>query len=264
LDNIKVTATQLDYKSPIGWNRTLFTNTVRLDTVPAPSDDLQAPSTRCLICNRCDHKINVKFKQLEVKDGFRISSCSQCKWRGRCQHLNCECGISWLLCNRHRADPPTHQSNRPPRKKKDRRAKSDKILLSNRLAPRIRGNDSADRRRMKKAPRKNLHMHHPEAASHISPEYTASLLYNWKRRKLQSHFYNATSSGGEDRGPLAPTHPTHMKNDELSPSESQLRDPSSSSSSTFPSRPWPGSSYSGSEVPCIDSGRLPIPDVVHR
>ena len=230
--------------------------------MPELTADPHAPHTRYLICTRCDHKIDVKFKQLEVKDGFRIISCTRCKWRGRSQHLQCECRINWLLCNKHRADPPTHQSNRPPRRKTPKKAKPDKILLSNRLAPLVRGNDSADRRRMRRAPRKNLHMHHPEAASHLSPEYAASLLYNWKRQKTQSHSYTTTDSGGGDRGPSAPSHDPHTSSDEQSPNGLPLCDPSSSSTSTsLPSRPWPGSSYSGSEVPCIVPGRLPILDL---
>ena len=119
-------------------------------TTPVPRGDIQVPYTRYLICIRCDQRIDARYKQLEVKDGFRIISCPGCKWRGRSQHLKCECGINWLLCNQHRADPPTHQSNKPPRRTTRGKKKADKVLLSNRTAPLIKGTDMADKRRTRK------------------------------------------------------------------------------------------------------------------
>ena len=108
-----------------------------------------------------------------------------------------------------------------------------------------------------------MHTHHLEAFTSLSPEYTASLLYNWKRRKTQSHFFKSTDvstdSDAEVRGPLAPYQITHSNSDEQLASGSPTGEPSSSStSSLLTPRLRPGSSYSGSEVPCITLGRLPI------
>ena len=72
----------------------------------------------------------------------------------------------------------------------------------------------------------------------------------------------STDSDTAARGPVAPSQVTHRHSDEQPATGSPTGDPSSSSSSTsLTPRLRPGSSYSGSKVPCITSGRLPILDV---
>ena len=86
-----------------------------------------------------------------------------------------------------------------------------------------------------------------------------------KRRKTQSHLYESTgmSTDSDDvvRGPLAPCHVTQTQREEQLATGPSTGDPSSSSTSAS-STSWlrPGSSYVGSEVPCIVSGRLPLLD----
>jgi hypothetical protein len=245
-------------------------------------DTNESPSTRNLLCKRCDGKIDVKFKQLEVKDGFRLLDCPNCNWRGRAQHLKCECGTKWFLCSIHRPDPPTHQSRKPPIRKTTKQPKQERTLYSNRKAPKIRGSDAKDRLRQKNASKKNLHSHHVDHGQGISPEHAAFLLTNWKRRKLESHSARqADTSGGGDRGPSTPvvvvprsgarvgataSSPTQTTSDnglhDERPQMDNRHSTSRTSSSIVDDRLRPGSSYSGPEVLLdavyIDSGRLPL------
>ena len=261
-ENIKTTASQLDYKMPIRWNRKYRLPEQQAHRTQGDTEDTDDPHTRYLLCMKCGHKIDAKHKQLAVKDGFRIINCPQCKWRGRAQHLNCECGKRWYLCGKHRPDPPTHQSKKPPKTTTPRRPRNDKTLRSNRAAPTIRGTDTTDRIRRRRRPKKNLHAYHPEGSPKISPEYAASLLSRWKRRKQEARSFDIPDSGGEAWGSRAPCNIPRNIAPKNSPSsfQQEVFDPTSSTSVVL--RPWPGPPYSGPEVslPTIVaySGRLPL------
>jgi hypothetical protein len=97
--------------------------------------------------------------QLRVPDGFRIIHCPHCKWHGRSNQLQCTCGCLWYLCQMHTVDPATHRSRRPPRRPTKPKGGKVEIMPSTRPAPKVRGNDFADRAHRSKVARKNLHEH---------------------------------------------------------------------------------------------------------
>ena len=80
--SITTTASQVDYKLPIRWNRKLRSPELPAHTVPDDTDANYDPYSRYLLCTRCGYKIDAKYKQLSVKDCFRIINCPHCKWMG--------------------------------------------------------------------------------------------------------------------------------------------------------------------------------------
>ena len=71
LEQHKVHITQLDYKSPSRWNKKIRTVVSVLEPPPEPEQSAE----RKLVCIECKALIDVKQKQLHVKDGHRVLHC---------------------------------------------------------------------------------------------------------------------------------------------------------------------------------------------
>jgi type II secretory pathway pseudopilin PulG len=239
-------------------------------TTSPPTSTSTSSTSRLLTCIRCKGLIDAKNKKLAVKDGFRIIDCPHCKWRGRSQHLLCECGLKWYLCQSHRDDPAVHQSRKPPVNKTAKKKAAERTLFSNRRAPTTRGTEDGDRTRRKKVPDKKMHTHHMNAHPHLSPEAAETLRSNWKRRRCENveppsqAVSQTVASGGDVRGPLAPCVASATYTAQLAQDDHLLDQVTPTCISTSSLENWrlrPGSTYSGPEVHTtyIDaSGRLPL------
>ena len=99
LEQLKVTVTQIDHKSPSRWNRKICTTapvaaSAQTEALSMP----EQPATRNPSCISCKGSIDVQHKQLHVKDGHRVIQCPHCRWQGRTTLQDCESVKKRYLC----------------------------------------------------------------------------------------------------------------------------------------------------------------------